>query len=411
MTSMRSTNEQASPSEGKAISKCSNCQATISGPYCSQCGQEAEPTLKYFWTVVLHLLDDIFSFDSRANRTLIPLLTKPGFLTEQYIAGKRVHYVPPLRLYLFISIIFFLSLKFYAGSDSSFFRVDDSSRELSTRLSTYVQQQEAAQEEPGRLEDSMTESDLNRYKAYQKDLSQTDNKVLRSLAIDLVELELRRIETGQPFKEKRQQRYDNLLAQLAKARKGENVALESPDITIGNNQDGGLSFDFLSEGSNQKLDAYGRQLEKKAENAFRTDPSELVQKTLAKMPQLMFVLLPLFAVILKIMFIFSKRLYLEHLTVALHSHSFIFLTVLLIEILTASQHAAEASYPVMANAFGILSLVLLSWVPIYLFMMQKRIYRQGYILTSLKYSAIGIIYLFLIIFTGFIAFIWGLIEA
>lgn len=93
---------------------CENCHAKVSGSYCSQCGQSIESTIKYFWSVLLHLLDDIFSFDSRASRTLKPLLLKPGFLTQEYIQGRRVHYVPPLRLYLFISIIFFISLNFFA---------------------------------------------------------------------------------------------------------------------------------------------------------------------------------------------------------------------------------------------------------------------------------------------------------
>ena len=64
---------------------CENCHAKVSGSYCSQCGQSIESTIKYFWSVLLHLLDDIFSFDSRASRTLKPLLLKPGFLTQEYI--------------------------------------------------------------------------------------------------------------------------------------------------------------------------------------------------------------------------------------------------------------------------------------------------------------------------------------
>ncbi|MFT5997136.1 MAG: hypothetical protein ACI9RV_002747, partial [Glaciecola sp.] len=54
---------------------CSNCKAPLNGPYCAQCGQNSESTIKYFWLVILHLLDDIFSFDSRASRTLWPLVT------------------------------------------------------------------------------------------------------------------------------------------------------------------------------------------------------------------------------------------------------------------------------------------------------------------------------------------------
>ena len=93
---------------------CENCHLPLNGPFCANCGQEADSTLKYFWVVIMHLLDDIFSFDSRASRTLWPLVTRPAFLTNEYFSGRRVHYVPPIRLYLFISIVFFITLKFFA---------------------------------------------------------------------------------------------------------------------------------------------------------------------------------------------------------------------------------------------------------------------------------------------------------
>ena len=40
---------------------CENCNSALIGPYCASCGQQAEPTLKYFWTVILHLLDDFLA--------------------------------------------------------------------------------------------------------------------------------------------------------------------------------------------------------------------------------------------------------------------------------------------------------------------------------------------------------------
>ena len=78
---------------------------------------------------------------------------------------------------------------------------------------------------------------------------------------------------------------------------------------------------------------FQKKLTEKAEKAFNSDTGPLVEQVIGKLPQLMFILLPLFAVLLKVMFIFSKRLYMEHLTVALHSHSFIFIVVLLSEML------------------------------------------------------------------------------
>jgi len=122
----------------------------------------------------------------------------------------------------------------------------------------------------------------------------------------------------------------------------------------------------------------------------------------------MFILLPLFAALLKFMFIFSKRLYLEHLTVALHSHSFIFLCILLIQLIGLCQPYLNAHYPLLGNGADFLEVVIALWMPIYLFIMQKRVYRQGVLLTTIKYFIVGSLYMLMIVFTGAVAFIWGL---
>jgi hypothetical protein len=67
--------------------------------------------------LVADALGDLLAFDSRILRTLRPLFLRPGFLTAEWCRGRRVPYVPPLRLYLFVAAVFFLVL---AGTDSSF---------------------------------------------------------------------------------------------------------------------------------------------------------------------------------------------------------------------------------------------------------------------------------------------------
>ena len=124
--------------ESTVEKSCENCHQPIDGPFCGQCGQQAESTLKYFWVVIMHLLDDIFSFDSRAARTISPLVTRPGFLTNEYFAGRRVHYVPPLRLYLFISIIFFITLKFFVASESSNILNVNDNQTVITKIKSHI---------------------------------------------------------------------------------------------------------------------------------------------------------------------------------------------------------------------------------------------------------------------------------
>ena len=88
--------------------KCKNCKEDLSGQmkFCSNCGQKniAKLNLKY---ILSQFVEDIFNVDSKVFRTLRYLSIKPGFLTQEYIEGKRVNYVPPIRLYIVMSVLFF----------------------------------------------------------------------------------------------------------------------------------------------------------------------------------------------------------------------------------------------------------------------------------------------------------------
>ena len=84
---------------------CLNCGAEVTGKFCSQCGQENVETKENFFHMVTHVIGDFFHFDSKFFRSLIPLFTKPGFLTKQYWEGKRMHYIHPLRLFFFVTIV------------------------------------------------------------------------------------------------------------------------------------------------------------------------------------------------------------------------------------------------------------------------------------------------------------------
>lgn len=418
---MSSVSEQPDTIRSSANNNCDNCQQPLSGPFCGQCGQQAESTLKYFWVVILHLLDDIFSFDSRAARTILPLVTRPGFLTNEYITGKRVHYVPPLRLYLFVSIVFFITLKFFVLSDSdSLLAVSDNQTSITQIKNQLVllekNKLKAIDGSPDNTVDlSETTKSIAKFEIYltdmNKDYSIEKNKRLIDMTKTLVDLELRQFKDGQTLSGNKKERYDLLTSNIAKFKNGEELdKVDKISTTISNNADGTLSFDFLSEDSNKKLNVFTKSLIKKAEKAFRSDATPLVQEVIGKLPQLMFILLPLFAILLKIMYIFSKRLYMEHLTVALHSHSFIFFTILLVELLDVFAGYSKTVLPILTGSIEFASKALLTWIPIYLFIMQKRVYKQGYFFTFIKYSFIGTAYMILIGFTGIIAFVWGLTD-
>jgi hypothetical protein len=413
------TTDVANPAisdSNKESKSCENCHQELAGPFCANCGQSSDSTLKYFWTVIMHLLDDIFSFDSRASRTLWPLIIRPAFLTNEYFAGRRVHYVPPLRLYLFISIVFFITLKFFVAADDGSGININGKQEVITQVKGHIKQlkteQDSLQQPSSESTSTPTETthlneEIDKFNSYLADLNREytsgQNKQLIKITRELVELEFDK--TEEKLSPKEQERLEALLEKRLKILNGD---LISEELTIGNNEDGSLSFDFLSEENNKKLNGFAEKLKEKGEKAFNSDTGPLVDQVIGKLPQLMFILLPLFAVLLKVMFIFSKRLYMEHLTVALHSHSFIFITILLFEIFDLLDNYFVETSPNIANLSGVVAGGLLVWMPIYLFIMQKRVYKQGVFFTLVKFSIIGIIYNIMILVTAVIAMIWGI---
>ena len=383
--------------------QCENCHATVAGMYCSQCGQSIESTLKYFWTVIMHLLDDIFSFDSRASRTLFPLMLKPAFLTSEYIQGRRVHYVPPLRLYLFVSIVFFICLNFFSLTEVSLSNKEEIAQINSqiTKFEDHVSQKLKGQKQ---VEKKQLLIEMKaQIKQFGSSIS-LKQKSYAKLMIKILNDELD-FNQNQKLPEKTLKRLNKNL-EVWRSLIENDKELDS-GVSFSNNSDGSFTFSWLSNESNAKLDNFTKSIERKTEDSsFET----LFKQVISKLPQLMFILLPLFAVLLKILYLFKKRLYLEHLTVALHSHSFIFLSIMLLTLLDAFYDYAEIHIKMLITPVNYLLMILLTWIPIYLFIMQKRIYKQGYFMTFIKFSFIGVLYSLLIAFTFLAAFIWGVTD-
>lgn len=95
--------ESASP-----IETCQNCGAPLTGKYCSACGQRHDPHIHSLVEFIGEAAESITHADSRVWRTLWALIARPGFLTKEFLEGRRARYLPPFRLYLVLSVAFFL---------------------------------------------------------------------------------------------------------------------------------------------------------------------------------------------------------------------------------------------------------------------------------------------------------------
>ncbi|HWB94074.1 MAG TPA: DUF3667 domain-containing protein, partial [Puia sp.] len=89
---------------------CLNCQSEVVGRYCHVCGQQNLEPKETVWHLVQHFFNDITHFDGKFFETVKYLLRKPGFLSLEYMRGRRMSYLNPIRMYVFTSAIFFIIL-------------------------------------------------------------------------------------------------------------------------------------------------------------------------------------------------------------------------------------------------------------------------------------------------------------
>jgi hypothetical protein len=345
--------ETAALSETTALSEiahitalCSNCQTPLHGKFCAKCGQSQQGVDRFFLSLVAEAFDNIFSFDSRTARTLFALLFKPGFLTREYFAGRRARYIQPLRLYFIASLLFFLFLSVQ--------------NMLSEPLALEVIGDDAVtQGQPSDVEQDPTTSE------------QVTDKPTVSIQLDW------------PTDEQNQEPSEHLTSQQSKLKQAHAAIAEGTTD---------IHFEGLTDQQNQQISERLKNQLTKAATMGIEDPRSLIGIAIDIAPPVLLVLLPFFALALKMAYIGSRRYYTEHLILAVHNHCFVYL-ILLVE---------NALKPVEA-LFGsnFLPIAMLCWMPLYMYLSLKKVYGQGYWLTGIKFLGLGAAYVVLF-FTAFL---------
>lgn len=121
--------------EDKPITACRNCGEPVQARYCGSCGQLAQNFHRPLPALIAELAGDFFALDGRVARTIPGLLFNPGKVTRSYLDGQRQRYVPPFRLYLLASFIFFLCL-FSFGQAHGWFQLRFELKPTAERLVT-----------------------------------------------------------------------------------------------------------------------------------------------------------------------------------------------------------------------------------------------------------------------------------
>lgn len=95
------------PTDRDELPECLNCGAVANDSFCPRCGQSQRDPRRSLAAWLREAFDEIVSIDGRLLRTLILIVTRPGFLTREWIEGRRARYTSPLRVYLIASVAFF----------------------------------------------------------------------------------------------------------------------------------------------------------------------------------------------------------------------------------------------------------------------------------------------------------------
>ncbi len=408
--------------EAKQVTKdqCRNCQTELTGPFCHQCGQPDKSIIRFFGSLIKELLDDIISLDSRAFNTLLALFFRPGFLTNQYISGKRFSYVPPLRLYLITSlfcIFVFWLLNF--TSDSPNINIEDSGSQVAENLTEEQLQVIKDKTHWKKFTNNQNWQDLNEAEK-QESLAKINeaNKTLATLGLPIIEVPsleetnpIRQDKTSQStqqsaqtqtrkptFAEELSAELDNELAQEFGSKNNTTTGADTKEEQTGLNfSDSKVTsnFSWLSESENKAL---AEKLEKTLKT-INEEPQDFISDMLEMLPKSMLLLVPLFALLMRLSYPFANRYYIEHLILALHGHAFLFLSVVmavLIELISDSWKSSEIGIiSVLGSILYWIEVAILIWIPIYFFLALKRVFQQKGFLTFFKWVWLGMLYLLL----------------
>ena len=100
---------------------CKNCGTELKGMYCHECGQYAMDSRQPFWKYFLQYFENVYQFDTKIGSTLWLLFRRPGFLTTEFNAGKIASYVHPMRLFMCITLVFFIFFFMVLGQKADTF--------------------------------------------------------------------------------------------------------------------------------------------------------------------------------------------------------------------------------------------------------------------------------------------------
>ncbi len=344
---------------------CLNCGTTVQGKYCHVCGQENAEPKETFWGMVTHFFYDITHFDGKFFTSLKDLFFLPGFLSAEYMKGRRMSYLNPIRMYVFTSAVFFLIFFSISDPKEAFKMVDDDGPfTIGKRDSLLHEIEKELKHEPGNIN---LQKQVSLLKDTSRDVSYVD---LLSFEDDYNVIGT----IGYNYKSRKE--YDSVQQSLPAGK-----------------QDSWLKALW------NKRALYLNEKYKKEKALSLTHFSETL---FHKLPYLLFVSLPFFALLLKLLYVRRQKefYYADHGIFSIHHYILSFILLLLVFLWDKMQGI---------TGWGIwnwlMFFTIVAW-PVYLFLAMKRFYRQSRAKTLVKFLLLNIIGLIilLVLFVFFFLF-------
>ena len=352
-----------------AVRTCSNCQALLTGQYCAICGQRDRTRMISLWELIADFAGEFVNLDSRFWRTIFPLIFRPGRLTSEYLRGRRVHFTPPLRLYLISSVLFFLFATF-GGIDEDGIQFDDERGASTATQSEEASQQGAPANEAGLLATGPQEPEPpTQGSAADSSTAPTEGTVPVPS------------EDGAPPGVPTDDEIEKMVEEATKhADSHKGFAVGKDRCTLGEFETGNAFIDGPVRA----------RLQTACDHIAADNGKTFLRELVNNIPKMLFFFLPVIALAMKVLYFGSHRYYVEHLLFFVHVHSFIFV-VLCLTLLTS---ALKDSFPQLELVNGLTIAAVSIYIPYYLFRALRVVYGEGRLRTLVKYVLLFITYLF-----------------
>jgi len=371
---------------------CLNCQTRMVGSFCHECGQENVTYVVSFGELLREMYSEFVQVDSRMVRTVGALIIRPGLLTNEFLNGKRVRYLSPFKMYVVVSALFFLL--FTILNPLPFDDADVKDSPLAMGMDFF----EKAADDKSRKVVYDSEATVAGSDAKTKEAAKQKTKMVPpTLGAKPTPP---RVPAG------------NVAAQAATTNK---PASATKSAATPSKKRTGFRGHLSVFGVNARdlpatVHEY-RDQQKKLTPAkrhgllqsfialkiirFETSPADTLRGIIySTLPNVMVFMLPLFALLLKVMYLRSKRLYVEHFIFVLHTHTFMFVMLTL----------------AMLSPWKFITWPVLLTIPLYNLLALRAVYRQSFPKTLLKGFLLWNAYGFLFIFAAILGLILAIFS-